>query len=308
MPDNNRKLFATAFGILLPLAMTTAPIHAAQAAPAAMSASQLAPLLAPVALYPDPLLAQVLNASQYPDQITAAARWLRANPRLRGAAAAKAAARRPWSASVRSLVAFPDVLAAMDAKPAWVRSLGAAYKYQSRDVLDEVQVLRAKARGAGHLASTSQQKIVVSGSYISIEPVSPQVVYVPAYDVTRVYGTWAYAAPPAVIWPSTVAAAGIAFGLGVAVGNAHWGDIDWRSNSTVVNNYYSDNSYYSDTSVNVYSDHSDNSVNVYSDNSDNSVNVYSNNSVYDDGHGDQGGGPEPVYDDGHGDQGGGDDE
>lgn len=296
MSDNNRRLIASALGVLLPLALATAPLHTAQAAPAAMSSNQLAPLLAPVALYPDPLLAQVLNASQYPDQIAAAARWLRSNPRLRGAAAAKAAARQRWSASVRSLVAFPDVLTGMDAQPAWVRSLGRAYQRQPIDVLDEVQALRVKARLAGHLDSTSQQRVVVSGRYISIEPVSPQMVYVPAYDASRVYGSWTYDAPPAVISPGTAVAATIAFGLGVALGNDHWGDIDWDSHRTVVNNYYSDNSYYIDDSVNVYSDYRDNSINVYSD-----------NSAYDDGHGDQAGGPDFIYDDGHGDQAGGPD-
>lgn len=210
---------------------------------------QIDQFIAPVALYPDALLSQILMASTYPADIAEAAAWSKANAKVTGDNAVKQVAAKPWDPSVQSLVAFPEVLAQMGAHADWVRNVGDAFLAQPEDVMASVQRLRAQARKAGHLQSTSQQKVVVQEAsaqttVIQIEPADPQVVYVPSYNPTVVYGAWAYPAYPPPYWPpppgyyhpvATGLAAGLAFGTGVAVANSLWGGFDWGHNDVNIN-------------------------------------------------------------------------
>lgn len=219
----------------------TAPAAYAQA-PARISNQQLDSLTAPIALYPDALLAQVLMASTYPQDVPAAAAWSKANPNLKGDDAVKAVGAEPWDPSVQSLVAFPQVLATMASKPDWVAQLGNAFLSQPNDVMDSVQRLRKQAQQAGNLQTNQQQKVVVEQSTIQIVPVNPQVVYVPTYNPTVVYGTWPYPAYPPVYVPpppgyavASGLAAGLAFGVGVAITSSLWSNVNWNNHSVNIN-------------------------------------------------------------------------
>lgn len=213
---------------------------------AKMSNQQLDSLTAPIALYPDALLAQVLMAATFPQDVQAAAAWSKANSKLQGDDAVKAVASEPWDPSVQSLVAFPQVLATMASKPDWVSQLGNAFLAQPNDVMDSVQHLRKQAQVAGNLKTSSQQKVVVEQSTIQIVPANPQVVYVPTYNPTVVYGTWPYPAYPPVYVPpppgyaiATGFATGLAFGAGVAVANSLWGGFNWNTHDVNINvNHY----------------------------------------------------------------------
>jgi hypothetical protein len=235
-----------------PLALHSAAIRAQtqSSAPNApkLTSQQLDSLTAPVALYPDALLAQVLMASTYPQDVQAAAQWSKANPGIKGDDAVKAVQSEPWDPSVQSLVAFPQALATMASKPDWMTQLGNAFIAQPSDVMDSVQRLRRAAQSAGNLKTTEQQKVVVqqapstSTTVIQIEPANPQVVYVPQYNPTVVYGTWPYPAYPPVYVPpppgyaiATGFATGLAFGAGVAVANSLWGGCDWNHGDVNVN-------------------------------------------------------------------------
>ncbi|WP_144146110.1 DUF3300 domain-containing protein [Paraburkholderia sp. BCC1884] len=210
--------------------------------PAPISAQQLDSLTAPIALYPDALLAQVLMAATFAQDVQAAAAWSKANSKLQGDDAVKAVASEPWDPSVQSLVAFPQVLATMASKPDWVTQLGNAFLAQPNDVMDSVQRLRKQAQAAGNLKTSSQQKVVVEQSTIQIVPANPQVVYVPTYNPTVVYGAWPYPAYPPVYVPpppgyaiASGLAAGLAFGAGVAVANSLWGGFNWNSHDVNIN-------------------------------------------------------------------------
>ncbi|WP_420996893.1 DUF3300 domain-containing protein [Cupriavidus sp. 30B13] len=217
------------------------------AAQATLGKAQLDQLTAPVALYPDALLSQVLMAATYPADVAAAAQWSKANPSLSGDAATRAVAGEPWDPSVQSLAAFPSVLDMMGRQPKWVESVGDAFLAQPDGVMDSVQRLRAQAQKAGSLKTTEQQKVVTqpgSGgtTVIQIEPASPQVVYVPAYNPTVVYGTWPYPAYPPAYYPpppgsafATAVVAGIGFGLGVAAVNSIWGGFNWNTHDVNIN-------------------------------------------------------------------------
>ena len=224
-----------------------APAPAAANAPK-LNAQQLDSLTAPIALYPDALLAQVLMATTFPDDLAAAAQWSHQNPKLQGDDAVKAVSATQWDPSVQSLVAFPQVLATMAQKPDWVNSIGQAFLAQPNDVMDSVQRLRTAAYKAGNLQSSQQQKVVVqpaSGTTtqtIVIEQPSPQVVYVPTYNPTVVYGAWPYPAYPPVYMPpppgyvvGTALVAGLAFGAGIAITNSLWGGCDWGHGDVNVN-------------------------------------------------------------------------
>src|SRR5690606_13601248 len=146
-------------------------------------------MVAPIALYPDTLLSQVLMASTYPVDVAAAAKWSKAHPDNKGDDAVRAVAGERWDPSVKSLVAFPQVLVTMGEQPEWVQNLGDAFLASSKDVLDSAQRLRAQAQQTGNLESNAQQKVVVETppaqttvQVIKIEPADPQVVYVPAYN------------------------------------------------------------------------------------------------------------------------------
>nr|WP_322012809.1 DUF3300 domain-containing protein [Paraburkholderia sp. J12] len=222
---------------------------AAQAQNAAtLSSQQLDALTAPIALYPDALLSQVLMAATFPQDVDAAAAWSKANPNLQGDAAVNAVASQPWDPSVQSLVAFPQVLATMASKPEWVQQIGNAFLSQPNDVMDSVQRLRVQAQKAGNLKSNEQQTVVVqqassaAPSTIVIEPANPQVVYVPTYNPTVVYGAWPYPAYPPVYIPpppgyaiATGFVSGLAFGAGIAVANSLWGGFNWGSHDVNIN-------------------------------------------------------------------------
>jgi len=201
---------------------------------------ELDQMLAPIALYPDSLLSQVLMASTYPAEVADAAKWSKANPKQKGDAAVTAVQDKPWDNSVKSLVAFPQALATMAEKPEWVQQVGDAFLAQPNDVMDSVQRLRAAAQKTGNLQSTEQQKVIVEQApqtqqtVIKIEPANPQVVYVPAYNPTVVYGTWWYPSYPPVYLPpppgyvvGSALLSGIAFGVGVGITNSLWGGCDW---------------------------------------------------------------------------------
>jgi hypothetical protein len=165
-----------------------------------LSQAELDQVLAPIALYPDALLSQVLIAATYPLEIVEAARWSRQNPHLEGDAAVEAVADRDWDPSVKALVAFPDLLAQMDEDLDWTRKLGDAMLFQEEQVMDSIQFLRARADAAGHLETNEYARVIRQEETIIIEPAQTRVVYVPYYDPRVVYGTWWRPAYPPVYW------------------------------------------------------------------------------------------------------------
>ncbi len=164
------------------------------------SQAELDQMLAPIALYPDPLLSQVLMAATYPLEVAEAARWSRANPGLQGDDAVRAAQSEDWDPSVQSLVAFPQILARMDENPDWTRRLGEAFLAQEPHVMDTVQQLRRRARTAGNLQSNEQIHVEQQGQAIAVQPISPQYIYVPNYDPLVVYGSWWWPAYQPIAW------------------------------------------------------------------------------------------------------------
>lgn len=207
------------------------------------SPEELNQLIAPIALYPDSLLAQIFMASTYPLEVVQAARWAKENKNLKGDALTAALEKQSWDPSVKSLVNFPQVLNMMNEKLDWTQKLGDAFLAQQKDVMDTVQKLRQKASAEGNLKSTEQQTVVVQKETqtIVIEPANPQVVYVPAYNPTVVYGAWAYPAyPPYSYYPPgyVPGAALFSFGVGVAVGAAWgyaWGNCNWNRGDVNIN-------------------------------------------------------------------------
>jgi hypothetical protein len=253
-------LFAT-----LILSPWSVPAAAQGNAPAALfKPEELDQLVAPIALYPDSLLAQVLMASTYPLEIVSAARWVKANPKLKDQALDDALQAQTWDSSVKSLTVFPEVLTMMNEKLDWTQKLGDAFLAQQADVMNAIQRLRSKAQAQGNLQTTKEQKVIVEPmpvsqttlergvaveqpavsqtTIIKIEPANPQVVYVPTYNPTVVYGAWPYPAYPPYAYypPGYVAATSLfSFGVGVAVGSALWGNCNWgRGDVDInVNNY-----------------------------------------------------------------------
>ena len=211
------------------------------------SKERLDQLLAPIALYPDSLLTQVLMASTYPAQVGQAVAWSASHPNDKGDAAVSKAESQGWEPAVTSLVAFPQVLATMGQKPEWVQELGDAFLAQPNDTMDAVQRLRKAAQAAGQLKSTEQQKVVVQNptpqqSVIVIEPAQPQVVYVPMYNPTVVYGAWPYPSyppyyipPPPGYYVGNALLTGMAFGAGLAITNSLWGGYNWGRNDVDIN-------------------------------------------------------------------------
>jgi uncharacterized protein DUF3300 len=251
-------LFAAAPRTLFADQETPAP----QALPhAQQTPDQLQQLVAPIALYPDSLVAQILAASTFPEQVVEADRWLQGHPDLKGDALGQAVDPQPWDPSVKALAAFPSVLGNMDKNLSWTSSLGDAYYNQQQDVMAAVQVMRQRAQAAGNLQSTPQQTVENQDSSIIIQPTSTEVVYVPAYDPWLVYGD------PLLAWPGWYAYPGIwfggpylAFGVGfdiAFVGAFGWGwggwGFDWRNRYPLYNHdryysrsntFYNRNSYY----------------------------------------------------------------
>ena len=204
---------------------------------------ELEQLVAPIALYPDSLVAQILMASTYPLEVVQAGKWAKKNKDLKGDALTKALEKENWDPSVKSLVNFPQVLDMMNDKLDWTQKLGDAFLAQQKEVMDTVQKLRAKAEAEGNLKTTKEQKVVVEKETqtIVIKSASPEVVYVPTYNPTVVYGTWPYPAyPPYYYYPPGYAAGAalFSFGVGVAVGAAWgyaWGNCNWRGGDVDVN-------------------------------------------------------------------------
>ena len=202
------------------------------------SQEQLDQLLAPIALYQDPLLSQILMAATYPLEIVEADRWLKKNPNLSGDRLDDALKEKPWDVSVKSLCHFPMVLAMMSEKLDNTQALGEAFLGQQDQVMDTIQKLRAKARSAGNLASTDKQKVIVEDQYISIDPVAPEVIYVPAYDPCWVYGPWWYpvCSPPWFWWPNLVVGVGFFWGPPIFVGPIDfWCGFFWHRHRLFVN-------------------------------------------------------------------------
>src|SRR5215472_17456622 len=186
-------------------------------APAPESAEQIQALVAPIALYPDALVAQVLSGATFPDQIALARNWLLQHNDLHGKELMQEVNEQSWDASVKALTQFPSVLENMAKNLAWTSELGQVYHCQAKDVMQAVQTLRAKAQAAGNLKSTEQIKVVQqSPSTIVIEPANPQIVYVPQYNPTVIYGT-SYVVPNYTA-TDVAAASVISFGAGIAVG------------------------------------------------------------------------------------------
>jgi hypothetical protein len=243
-----RKLLA-----LSTAALALAPFHGlrAQESNKPFTTEQLDQMLAPIALYPDALLSQVLMAATYPLEVVEAARWSQANPNLKGDAAVAAVKDKSWDVSVKSLVAFPQTLQMMSNQLDWTQKLGDAMIGQQKDVATAVQRLRAKAQAAGNLKSTPQQTVTTQSSggatAIVIEPASPELLYVPYYNPAWAYGAWPYPAYPPPYYPpppnyGAALMTGMMFGLGVAAGSAmfggwHWGygGGGWGNSYTTVN-------------------------------------------------------------------------
>jgi len=220
----------------LAIAFPLAPVRAEQAAqPAAAptyTQAELDQMLAPIALYPDELLSQVLIAATYPLEVVQAARWSRAHPGLKGDEAVQAAAGEDWDPSVKSLVAFPDLLQRMDEKLEWTRGLGEAFLAQEAQVMDSVQQLRRRAQENGGLAGDDRIRVVDDGGAIVIEPANPRVVYVPYYDPWIVYGSWWWPAYPPVVWAPwpgyVVVRPGFWWGVGIGVtAGFFFGAVSW---------------------------------------------------------------------------------
>jgi len=235
-------LWLSAMFALSPWCPTATAQGSAQAA--IFRPEELEQLVAPIALYPDALLAQVFMASTYPLEVVEAARWAKANANLKGQALEDALQQQPWDPSVKSLAAFPQVLTMMNDKLDWTQKLGDACLAQQKDVMDAVQRLRGKAQAEGTLKTTQEQKVIVEPpsssqtTVVKIEPASPQVVYVPTYNPTVVYGAWPYPAyPPYTYYPPGYVAATsfVSFGVGMAVGSALWGDFDWGGGDVDIN-------------------------------------------------------------------------
>jgi hypothetical protein len=234
------------------LAQTPPPAQPA-AAPAQqlLTAGQLDALVAPIALYPDALLSEILMASTYPLEVVAADRWVDANKTLQGDALKAALDQQNWDDSIKSLAATPDVLDMMSNKLDWTQQLGDAVLAQQPDVMDAIQRLRVKAQANNKLQSTAQQTVSTQQQdgrqYIYIAPTDPDEIYVPYYDPSVVYGPWDYPDYPPYYWPPPayigvgILATGLAFGTGYALGrwasggNRWGGGFNWGGNNINVN-------------------------------------------------------------------------
>jgi hypothetical protein len=228
------RTVAAALVLTLPVGMTVALAQEAQvpadpqAVPrSALTAQQLDNLVAPLALYPDPVLSQVLVAATYPLEVVEANQWLQQNRSLTGTALMDAAKQQNWDASVQALVAFPDVLARLNQDVRWTTDLGNAFLGQQKDVMAAVQRLRVRAQANGKLRSTPQEKVATETqdgqSAVTIQPADPQVVYVPTYDPAYIWGPPAYGYYPSLYYPTY----GFGWGFGIPIGGLFWGWPGW---------------------------------------------------------------------------------
>ena len=254
------RLIMAALLCLLPLG-ALAQTPAAAPSQALLKPAELDQLVAPIALYPDPLLSEVLIASTYPLEVVQADRWAKSNSSLKGEALTAALAKQGWDDSVKALAQVPNVLTMMADQLDWTQKLGDAVLAQQPELMDAIQRLRGRAQANGKLQSTKELTVTVKSAapaqggggqaqegqapaqYIVIEPTSPTEMYVPYYDPAVVYGAWPYPdyspyyfPPPPGYYAGGAIAAGIAFGSAVAIGHAIWGNCDWgRRNINVAN-------------------------------------------------------------------------
>ena len=257
----NERILAAVMLLAAALALDARAGSAGQAAnPAASTPSQpsaqsqtfnkdeIAQVVAPIALYPDSLLAQVLMASTYPGDVADAAKWAKDHPDMKGDAAVKAVAKQPWDASVQALVAFPAAILMMGQDIAWVQKLGDAFLAQPNDVMAMAQELRRKAQSAGNLKTNEYQTVSTEAAgatsngaqTIVIEPAQTQTVYVPTYDPNTIYGTWGYPYPPyyyppAAYYPGYAFGSGLFWGVGIGISIGMWGDCDWGGGDININ-------------------------------------------------------------------------
>ncbi|EFM2177649.1 DUF3300 domain-containing protein [Escherichia coli] len=264
-PLSTQLAVSDAAAVTLPATVSAPPVTPA-VVKSAFSTAQIDQWVAPVALYPDALLSQVLMASTYPTNVAQAVQWSHDNPLKQGDAAIQAVSDQPWDASVKSLVAFPQLMALMGENPQWVQNLGDAFLAQPQDVMDSVQRLRQLAQQTGSLKSSTEQKVITTTkkavpvkqtvtapvipsntvstanpvitepatTVISIEPANPDVVYIPNYNPTVVYGNWANTAYPPVYLPPPAGepfvdsfVRGFGYSMGVATTYALFSSIDW---------------------------------------------------------------------------------
>jgi len=233
-----------------PEAAAPLPVDAPEA-PAPLSSDELDQLVAPIALYPDALVAQILAGSTYPTEVVEAARWQSANPGLSGDSLAAAVDSQSWDPSIKALTQFPSVLANLNNNLSWTSALGQAYYYQPEDMLNAVQVMRQRALAARTLGNTPQQTVVDQNGVIMIEPVNPNEVYVPNYNPGVIYGA------PEPVYPGystgeMIGAGVLAFGAGVAVGvlaSQAWGWHGWNTDWHHHHVTYQNNVYVSNTNT-----------------------------------------------------------
>jgi len=253
------RFLAIAAAFVAACVLAIAPARAAEPAP--FTVAELDQMLAPIALFPDALLSQVLMASTYPSDVAQAVEWAYAHRKLEGDAAVQAVQDKPWDPSVQSLVAFPQVLAMLGESPRWVRDLGDAFLDQPGEVMDSVQFLRAKAKEAGNLASDEHQIIAFEPAppppqviivtapppptqIITIVPANPRVVFVPIFNPLWAFGPWWHPRFPPFFFPppprwgwgwNSVIHSGFWWGVGIGVSNALWGGVDWRRRDVNIN-------------------------------------------------------------------------
>jgi uncharacterized membrane protein YgcG len=223
-----------------PAAEVVAPQSSSEAPQAAWSPDELNQLVAPIALYPDALVAQIVAAASYPTEVGEADQWIQQQSDLKGAELAKAADAQSWDPSVKALTQFPSVLATMDKNLSWTSALGDAYANQPQNVLDAVQEMRRRAQQAGNLTSTPQEAVTTEGQAIAIQPADADMVYVPEYDPWTVYGEPLAFYPDWDWGPGAYFGPGIAFGVGIGIGAFggfgwgwhHW-DADWHGHEVL---------------------------------------------------------------------------
>jgi hypothetical protein len=250
MKSKHFRVPALAGAMILLLVVSQGSFAQQSSGAATFKQEELEQILAPIALHPDPLISQILMAATYPLEVALAERWARQNASLKGDALTAALEKQDWDPSVKSLVNFPQVLTMMSEKLDWTQKLGDAFLEDEKGVLDTIQKLRAKAQASGNLQTTKEQTVIVEEKIIKIEPANPQVVYVPSYNPTVVYGAWPYPAYPPYYYypPGYVASSMFAFGAGVAMsaawgyawGSCNWGggdvDVDVNRNTNINNN------------------------------------------------------------------------
>jgi hypothetical protein len=216
-----------------PLTRAQTPAAATTDQSAKLPNDQLDSLVAPIALYPDPLLAQVLAASTYPLEIVQLQQWMEKHPDLKGDALAAAVEKEKWDPSVQAMAGLPDVIKRLGDDIKWTTDLGNAFLAQEKDVMDAVQRMRKKASDGGNLKTTEQQKVttqvVETKEVIVIQQANPQVIYVPTYNPVVVYGPPVYPYPPIYYPPPSAYYAGMAigFGVGIAMGACCYGGWGW---------------------------------------------------------------------------------